>query len=90
MEIRGWLRATDAADCGGTVAEGSSCEFSGGIGYTFQGARMACPKSCVIVEGYPRSLLANGKAQVLDGQITSGGCRLISTLNGVDGVAGAN
>ncbi|BDT60487.1 hypothetical protein MasN3_39810 [Massilia varians] len=90
MAIRGWLRLSDAADCGGTVAEGSSCEFSGGIGYTFQGARMACPKGCVIAEGYPRSLLSNGAAQVLNGQKTSGGCRLISTLNGVDGVAGGD
>jgi hypothetical protein len=51
---------------------------------------MACRKACVIAEGYPHSLLSNGAAQVLDGQLTSGGCRLISTLNGVDGVAGAN
>jgi uncharacterized Zn-binding protein involved in type VI secretion len=90
MEIRGWLRRDDSADCGGKVAEGSSCEFSGGIGYAFQGAHMACRKGCVIAEGYPMSLLSNGAAQVLDGQRTSGGCRLISTLNGVDGVAGAN
>lgn len=90
MEIRGWLRATDAADCGGTVTKGSSCEFSGGLGYAFQGARMACPKSCVIADGSPRSLLSNGAAQVLDDQLTSGGCRLISTLNGANGVAGAN
>lgn len=89
MKIRGWLRATDRADCGGTVAEGSSREFSGSLGYAFQGARMDCRRGCVIAEGYPRSLLSNGAAQVLDGQLTSGGCRLISTLNGVDGVAGA-
>ncbi|MGH8855444.1 MAG: PAAR domain-containing protein [Telluria sp.] len=90
MKLRGWVRATDPADCGGTVAEGSSCEFSGGIGYAFQGARMACSKGCVIAEGYSRSLLSNGAAQVLDGQLTSGGCRLASTLNGVDGVAGGD
>lgn len=89
MQIRGWLRAADRADCSGTVAEGSSCDTSDGIGYTFQGARMSCNKHCTIAEGYPRSLLSNGKAQVLDGQLTSGGCRLISTLNGVDGVGGA-
>lgn len=90
MEIRGWLRATDPANCGGTVAEGAPCDFSGGIRYAFQGARMACRKGCVIAEGYPHSLLSNGAAQVLDGQLTSRGCRLISTLNGVDGVAEGN
>jgi uncharacterized Zn-binding protein involved in type VI secretion len=69
------------------VAEGSSCEFSDGIGYSFQGARMSCNGSCVISEGYPKSTLSNGNAQVLHGQLTSGGCPLISTLTGVDGVA---
>jgi uncharacterized Zn-binding protein involved in type VI secretion len=90
MEIlRGWVRALDRADCGGTVAEGGPCDTSDGIEYTFQGARMSCRKNCTIADGYPESILSNGAAQVLDGQKTSGGCRLISTLNGVDGVAGA-
>jgi uncharacterized Zn-binding protein involved in type VI secretion len=87
--IRGWVRVSDQADCGGTVADGSACDLSDGIAYTFQGARMSCNKHCTIAEGYPSSILSNGAAQVLDGQLTSGGCRLISTLNGVDGVAGA-
>jgi uncharacterized Zn-binding protein involved in type VI secretion len=81
------MRITDRADCGGTVAEGSSCDTSGGIGYTFHGARLSCNKNCTIAEGYSLSILSNGAAQVLDGQLTSGGCRLISTLNGVDGMA---
>jgi uncharacterized Zn-binding protein involved in type VI secretion len=72
--------------CGASVAEGSPCEVHGGKGYTFEGARMSCAASCVIAEGWPSSTLSNGKAQVLDGQTTSKGCRLISTLNGVDGV----
>jgi uncharacterized Zn-binding protein involved in type VI secretion len=84
--IRGFIRISDRASCGGTVAEGSSCEFSDGIGYSFQGARMSCSQNCVIAEGDPSSILSNGKAQVLDGQRTSGGCGLISTLTGVDGV----
>lgn len=90
MKIRGWLRAGDSADCGGTVAEGSSRDTSGGIGYTFQGARMSCTQNCTIADGYPRSTLSNRAPQVLDGQRTSNGCRLISTLNDVDGVAGGN
>jgi uncharacterized Zn-binding protein involved in type VI secretion len=86
--LRGWVREADQADCGGTVAEGSACDISAGIGYAFQGARMACNRSCTIAEGHPSSILSNGAAQVLDGQRTTGGCRLISTLNRVDGVAG--
>lgn len=90
MEIIGcgWIRLGDKATCGGTVAECSSHDLSDGIGYAFHGARMSCNRNCVISEGYPSSILSNGKAQVLDGQRTSNGCALISTLNGVDGVAG--
>jgi hypothetical protein len=47
---------------------------------------MACRKNCVIAEGYPLSTLANGCSQVIHGMQTSGGCRLVSTLNNVDGV----
>jgi uncharacterized Zn-binding protein involved in type VI secretion len=90
MELRGWVRIADSAECGGTVAEGSTCEFSAGTAYAFQGARMACRKACVIAEGCARSRLSNGAAQVLDGQLTSGNCRLISTLNGIDGVVGTS
>lgn len=85
--IRGWVRVWDQADCGGTVTEGGPCDTSDGIAYTFQGARMSCNMNCTITDGYPSSILSNGAAQVLDGQMTSGGCRLISTLNGIDGVA---
>ena len=84
--IRGWVRMADRADCGYAVAEGSAFDTSGGIGYTFRGARMACSRNCKIADGDPSSTLSNGAAQVLDGHSTSGGCRLISTLNGVDGV----
>lgn len=86
--LRGWLRAGDQADCGGTVTEGSPCDTSDGVDYTFQGARMSCRKNCTIADGYPLAILSNGAAAVLDGQLTSGGCRLTSTLNGIDGVAG--
>jgi uncharacterized Zn-binding protein involved in type VI secretion len=85
--IRGWIRLQDKATCGGTVAACSPYDLSDGIGYAFQGARMSCGGSCTISDGYSSSLLSNGKAQVLDGQRTSAGCTLISTLNGVDGVA---
>lgn len=87
--LRGWVRAGDQADCGGAVAEVSASDSSDGIAYAFQGARMSCRRNCRIAEGYAGSILSNGAAQVLDGQLTSGGCRLSSTLNGIDGVAGA-
>jgi uncharacterized Zn-binding protein involved in type VI secretion len=87
MKIIGWIRQGDKAACGGTVSEGSTEEFSGGVGYAFQGAHMVCSGSCVIAEGYPNSTLSNGKPQVLHGQLTSGGCALFSTLNEIDGVA---
>lgn len=86
--IRGWIRLRDQATCGGTVAECSPHDLSDSLGYAFQGARMSCSRNCVISEGDPSSILSNGKPQVLDGHRTSGGCTLISMLNGVDGVAG--
>jgi uncharacterized Zn-binding protein involved in type VI secretion len=85
MQIIGWVREQDRADCGGTVVEGDSFTISDGRPYAFQGARMACKKNCVIAEGYALSTLTNG-GRVIHGMKTSGGCPLISTLNGVDGV----
>lgn len=89
MRIRGWIRIDDVASCGGVVAEGSPSDFSDGKALAFQGARVSCPSRCVIAEGYASCTLANGHSQVLDGQETSGGCKLVSTLNGVDGIADA-
>lgn len=87
MIIVGWIRLGDKSTCGGVVAEASAHEHSDGIGYSFRGARMSCSGDCTIADGYPQSILSNGAAQVIDGQKTSRGCRLLSTLNGVDGVA---
>jgi uncharacterized Zn-binding protein involved in type VI secretion len=86
MKIIGWIRLGDKAACGGTVIEASMVEISHGRGYSFQGARMACNKNCLIAEGFLRSTLSNGRCQVTHGQITSGGCPLQSTLNDIDGV----
>jgi uncharacterized Zn-binding protein involved in type VI secretion len=86
MEIIGWIREGDKAACGGTVVEGDQFTISDGRAYTFEGARMACPKNCVIAEGYAFSTLTNGRSQVIHGMKTSGGCPLISTLNDCDGV----
>lgn len=88
MKIIGWVRHGDKAACGGTVAEASESDLSHGKALAYQGAAMSCAGNCVISDGYPGSVLANGKAQVLDGQLTSGGCALASTLNGIDGVCG--
>jgi uncharacterized Zn-binding protein involved in type VI secretion len=86
MEIIGWIREGDQAACGGVVAEGDPHCISMGRAYSFQGARMACPKNCVIAEGYAYELLSNGRCQVNHGMKTSGGCPLVSTLNDCDGV----
>jgi uncharacterized Zn-binding protein involved in type VI secretion len=86
MKIIGWIREGDKATCRGTVAEGLKTCTSHGVPYTYQGARMACRKNCVIVEGFARSTLPNGRSRVIHGMVTSGGCSLYSTLNDVDGV----
>jgi uncharacterized Zn-binding protein involved in type VI secretion len=86
MEIIGWIRQGDKAACGGLVAEGDQSCISDGRPYTFQGARLACKKNCVIAEGYAHSTLTNGRSQVIHGMKTSGGCPLLSTLNDFDGV----
>jgi uncharacterized Zn-binding protein involved in type VI secretion len=86
MKIIGWIREGDKAACGGKVVEGLNTCTGRGIPYSFQGARMACPKNCVIIEGFTRSLLANGRNRVIHGMMTSSGCPLYSTLNDIDGV----
>jgi uncharacterized Zn-binding protein involved in type VI secretion len=86
VKIIGWIREGDRAACGGIVAEGLSTCTGRGVPYSFQGARMACRKSCVIAEGFSRSTLSNGRNRVIHGMKTSGGCPVHSTLNDIDGV----
>ncbi len=89
MSIKGWIRMGDKAGCGGTVVEGDQTCVSHGKAYAFQGAKMACQKSCMIVEGHMNAVLTNGRSQVLHGMKTTNGCPLVSTLNGIDGVGSA-
>lgn len=89
MRIIGWIRAGDKTACGGSVVEGLSTCTSLGVPVSFQGARIACPKNCVIAEGFSRSTLANGRIRVLHGMMTSAGCPLYSTINDIDGVGNA-
>ena len=86
MKIIGWIRQGDTTACGGKVAEGLNTCTGRGVPYSFQGARIACRKNCVIAEGFSRSTLANGRNRVIHGMKTSGGCPISSTLNGIDGV----
>lgn len=86
MGIIGWIRRGDKAACGGTVIEGDVTCTSHGQPYAFQGARMACQKNCLIADGFIRSTLTNGRAQVIHGMITTGNCPLKSTLNNIDGL----
>lgn len=86
MKIIGWIREGDKSACGGKVVEGLKTCTGRGVPYSYQGARIACRKNCVIAEGFARSTLANGRSRVIHGMITSGGCPLYSTLNDMDGV----
>jgi uncharacterized Zn-binding protein involved in type VI secretion len=86
MNIIGWIRQGDKSACGGEVAEGLETATGRGVPYSFQGARMACRKNCVIAEGFSRSVLANGHSRVIHGMKTNGGCPIYSTLNDIDGV----
>lgn len=86
MNIIGWIRLGDKAVCGGRVAEGLPTCTSRGVPYTFQGARMACRNNRIIIEGFPRSTLDNGRSQVIHGMKTTCGCPIFSTLNDIDGV----
>lgn len=86
MKTIGWIRLGDLAACGGIVAEGDVRCRNMGKPYAFQGARMDCPRNCVIAEAYDQSTLTNGQRRVLHGMKTSGGCPLLSTLNDIDGI----
>jgi uncharacterized Zn-binding protein involved in type VI secretion len=61
MRILGWIRVGDQAACGGTVAEGYERASYNGVPYSFQDARMDCPRNCVIAEAASFFRLANGK-----------------------------
>lgn len=90
MNIIGWIRKGDQAACGGIVAEGEPTFMHDGQAFTFKGATMSCQKNCVISEGFAGSTLGNSRYRVLHGMKTSGGCPLLSTLNGRDGVSNAS
>lgn len=86
MKIIGWIREGDRAACGAMVIEGAPTCRSHRRAHAFVGARMACPKNCVIAQWFVRSTLTNGRVQVIHGMKTSGGCPCLSTLNDIDGV----
>jgi uncharacterized Zn-binding protein involved in type VI secretion len=85
MDIEGWIRIGDSSSCGGVVAEGCAADISWGKAHAFQGARMACRHNCRIAGASSLLTLSNGQAAVHHGQLTSAGCLLLSTLNGIDG-----
>jgi hypothetical protein len=55
MEIVGWIRELDKAACDGIVVEGDPTCISYGRPNSFQGAKLACKKNCVIADGFLRS-----------------------------------
>lgn len=62
MKILGWIRVGDKAACGGTVAEGFERASYNGVPYSFQGAKISCPQTCVIAEACSIFKLPNGNA----------------------------
>jgi uncharacterized Zn-binding protein involved in type VI secretion len=90
MNIIGWIREGDAAACGGSVKLGHPTFTSHGKALAHHGSPMACMKSCVVAAGEHHFTLPDGLPQALHGDKTSGGCPLISTLNGIHGTSNAS
>jgi uncharacterized Zn-binding protein involved in type VI secretion len=63
MNIIGWVHFGDKAACGGKVAESLNTCTGRRVPYSFQGARMACRKNWVIIDGFSRSILAMAAAR---------------------------
>ena len=90
MNIIGWIREGDAAACGGSVKQGHPLFISHGRALAHHGSPMACKKNCLIEVGEHHFTLPDGLPQALHGDKSSGGCPLMSTLNGIHGVANAS
>lgn len=81
MRILGWVRIGDRAACGGVVAEGYEGSRYNGVPFTYKGARVDCPKHCVVAEACDFFTLPNGQRVPHHGHRTSAGCPLNSTAN---------
>lgn len=90
MNIIGWIREGDAAACGGSVKQGHPHFNSHGKALAHHGSPMACKKNCMVTAGEHHFTLPDGLLQALHGDKTSGGCPLMSTLNGIHGVGNAS
>ncbi|WP_296953059.1 PAAR domain-containing protein [uncultured Massilia sp.] len=90
MNIIGWIREGDEASCGGKVKQGHPTFTSHGKPLAHAGNPMACRKHCVVGAGEHHFTLPDGLPQALHGDETSGGCPLVSTLNGIHGVEDAS
>lgn len=85
MSIIGWIREGDVAACGASVTLGHPHFISHGKALAYHGSPMACNKGCVIKAGEHHFTLPDGLPQAMHGDKTSGGCPLLSTLNGIHG-----
>jgi uncharacterized Zn-binding protein involved in type VI secretion len=86
MSIIGWIREGDAASCGGHVEHGHPTYTSHGKPLAHDGSPMKCRKNCVVKAEEHHFTLPDGLPQALHGDKTSGGCPLMSTLNGIHGI----
>lgn len=86
MKIIGWIREGDKAACGGVVAEAHFSCMSYGRALSYEGAAIACRKNCHAISRGHRASLPNGREMLIHGDITTGGCPLISTINDIHGI----
>jgi uncharacterized Zn-binding protein involved in type VI secretion len=78
--ILGSICVGDKTSCGGVVITGSQFSDVNGRGIAREGDKIACKKSCVIVNGNPTEII-DGAAMALHGAQTSGGCICLSQNN---------
>lgn len=86
MGIIGWIREGDAASCRGKVEQGHPSYTSHGKPLAHHGSPMDCGNGCTVTAGDHHFTLPDGLPLALHGDKTSGGCHLLSTLNGIHGV----
>lgn len=84
FSILGSICVGDKTSCGGSVITGSQFSDVNGRGIAREGDKIACKKSCVIVNGNPTEII-DGAAMALHGARTSGGCTCLSQNNDYHG-----
>jgi hypothetical protein len=93
MAHYGYIREGDGTSCGGVVLEGHPMIRSHGRRIAPDGARIQCKLGCRGMAGtgphipQRRGRLPCGSRQMVHEDLTTGGCKLLSSLNGVHGIS---